>query len=83
MLLEVPMCYTVHYQMEVVFTFYINYIYGLVHYILQQETRSPHPVKLSVVDEEENKVVDDLRDFVALNLLKLVSKEVEGEIRPG
>ncbi|CAG8497873.1 5472_t:CDS:2 [Paraglomus brasilianum] len=49
----------------------------------KQETRSPHPVKLSVVDEEENKVVDDLRDFVALNLLKLVSKEVEGEIRPG
>ena len=43
----------------------------------RQETKSPHPVKLLVVDdnEEENKLVENLKDFVDLNLCALVKKE--------
>jgi len=43
----------------------------------KQETKSPHPVKLSVVNEQENiiNIVEDLNDFVALNLHALAEKE--------
>jgi len=41
----------------------------------RQELKSPHPVKLSVVNEKENKLVEDLRDFVALNLHALAKEE--------
>ena len=44
-------------------------------YARRQETKSPHPVKLSKVDEDENNLKKDLRDFVALNLHALADKE--------
>ncbi|CAG8480121.1 6260_t:CDS:2 [Paraglomus occultum] len=41
----------------------------------RQEIKSPHPVKLSVVDGDENMLVEDLRDLVALNLFALAEEE--------
>ena len=41
----------------------------------RQETRSSHTVKLSKINETENNLEKDLRDFVALNLHALVEKE--------
>ncbi|CAG8599759.1 2986_t:CDS:2, partial [Paraglomus occultum] len=40
-----------------------------------EATRSPNPIKLSIVNDKKNNIVKDLRDFVDLNLCALAKKE--------
>ena len=42
----------------------------------RQETRSSHTVKLSKINETENNLEKDLRDFVALNIVEKEDIEV-------
>ena len=48
---------------------------SFTYYGRREASRSPYPIKLSVVSDRENKIVEDLRDFVDLNLGALARKE--------
>ena len=50
---------------------------SFTYYARRESTRSPHPIKLSIVNDKKkkNNIVKDLRDFVDLNLCTLVKKE--------
>ncbi|CAG8639694.1 804_t:CDS:2, partial [Paraglomus occultum] len=46
-----------------------------IEYADEEVAESPYLIKLTKVNEKENKIVKDLEDFVALNLHVLVERE--------